>query len=145
MKYIIYIALLISFTLLSACSSDDCESTRARTTGLEALSCGDRAYDLSINTESDFELIRSQDDYARLVTGICNPTIDWTQYDLIIGNAPITHELVRIDSYVYRDCTNNVINLDVTIVLNTVEVDKTISWSALIPKLSDQESIYVHL
>jgi len=67
------------------CGGDDsCDSGPLNIIDMESLGCTNSVNLMKVRTGAEFELIRDQTNYDRLVSGPCAPPIDWEVYDLII-------------------------------------------------------------
>ena len=82
MKALILITLI---ALLCSCSTEDCNSARETVLCLEDLGCFNAPYNVSVETLKEFELVRNQEDFDRMVFSNCEFQIDWTTNDLVIG------------------------------------------------------------
>lgn len=61
------------------------------TTSLEIeYDCTNTKYDLDLEITDDFIVTKEQTDYNSRVTGNCNPDIDFSTFDLIIGKQQLT-------------------------------------------------------
>lgn len=145
MKYALWV--LGALTLLLASCSDDetCTTGEVMTMNLEDLGCVNTPYQMTVSSSNEFELIRSQEHFDNFITGSCKPVIDWQQYDLIAGMRSLSHGIASIDKSLVMDCLNNRLVLRITFNLNATTEAPRLSFHALIPKLSGNETIFVEL
>jgi hypothetical protein len=129
---------------LTACNNDDaeCEQLPIETTSLEALyGCSDTPFGISIPLENDFIILSEQQWYDSLVTGFCQPEIDFENYDLIIGRQQLTKGLEDI-SYTYvRACPTLRYELRVKFTLDDQTVSPTVTYHVLVPKIMENEAV----
>ena len=120
-----------------------CEDTLIPTTSLEeAYDCQYTWYemqvDLPANSNDNFVIISSQTDFDALVSGDCKPTIDFSTYDLIIGNY-VSNTPARIDYTFSYDCATKGYLLDVNHLLTGTTDVVGITFHRLIPKRAPVE------
>lgn len=137
-----FIIFSLIFLQLS-CSEDPCDGGRQNVQCFEDLGCLDAAVNISLESTNEFELIRDQTTFDRIVSGDCNIQIDWTINDLVIGAEPLPNGLAKIDKSILMDCVDNQLNLDIFITLNETAIAPIITWQAVIPKLKDNETLFV--
>ena len=80
MKAIFIFTLLILF--ISCSENDDCEEIQLT---VNHFDCENTKYSLDIDIVNDYTIIRSQVTYDTKVSGDCHPSMDFSQYDLLIG------------------------------------------------------------
>ncbi len=142
-KAFCYVLILLISWCITSCSEDACDGGRQDIQCFEDLGCINAALSVSLESTKEFELIRDQETFATIVTSPCDIDIDWLNYDLIIGNEPLPNGLAKIDKSILMDCINNQLNLDIFITLNETAIAPIVTWQALIPKLRDNETLFV--
>lgn len=148
MKLIKHLTILITYSLLLSCNSDDdCGSPNwTIPANLETeYNCTNTKYQMDINLTDDYLIIRSQLEFDNLVTGTCMPNIDFSTYDLVIGKKVLTSGNTSINyNYMKHPCNNNKF-LEVTFTQNATTEAPNITYHALIPKLEINETINLTL
>jgi hypothetical protein len=135
--------LSILLFLFFGCSKEDCNAQIEDATCLEEMGCSNAVYQLSVESTKEFELVRTQEDYNLLVKGACMASIDWTQFDLVIGMKGLTNGVSTINKTTRLDCATKQRILYVEIVTNETLIAPIITWNALLPKLQDTETLFV--
>jgi hypothetical protein len=134
---------LISLLLIAGCAKEECDDAQYDAMCLETMGCPNSLYQLQLESINDFELIQSQEDFNTMINGTCMPEIDWVNFDLVVGTARLTNGVGGITKTYSMDCNTNQLKLNVTIQLNLTDIAPTIMWNSLIPKLKDNESLFV--
>jgi len=144
MKYICIIPVLL--ICMSSCKKNDCKEELRSAKHFETeFGCVNTKYDLSIDLTNNVTVIRTKDDYDTKVTGTCHPEVDFTQYDLVIGNQATAY---RNDTILYDfriACPENQLTLSVEIIQSDVNVADEVVFHAMIPKLGDEELLYINV
>lgn len=130
-------------SLLSSCDKEaDCQEQQSLpvTTLKQEYGCTDTRYGLAIDLSDDYTIIRSQSGFDNLVTSnSCNPKIDFTKYDLLIGKRRLSNGNVSIDYALTRVCPSNKLRLKATFHQNISAEAPNITYHALIPKLKGEK------
>jgi hypothetical protein len=138
--------LALLFTSCATCEGDKepCADTALPTTSLEKeYGCTDSRRQLSINLDQTYTIIRNQADFDKLVTGSCHPQIDFTKYDLVIGNKGSASGSSSI-AYTYaRECQTGQLKLQVKFTQGMTNDAPILTYHALVPKLAPQETVQV--
>jgi hypothetical protein len=144
MKYLIIIPVLL--ICMSSCNKNDCKEELRSAKHFESeFGCVNTKYDLSIDLINSVAVIRNKDDYDTRVSGTCHPEIDFTAYDLVIGKQTTTY---RNDTILYDfriACPEDQLSLSVDIIQSDVNVADAVVFHALIPKLGDEEPLYINV
>lgn len=129
---------------MSSCKKNDCKEELRSVKHFESeFGCVNTKYDLSIDLYNSFAVIRNKDDYDTKVSGTCHPEIDFTAYDLVIGKQTTTYKNDTI-LYDFRiACPEDQLSLSVNIIQSDVNVADAVVFHALIPKLGDEEPLYI--
>ncbi len=135
----------VAFLVLSCGEDNACMTGEVSIKNLEDLGCFNTPFQMTVSTDKEFELIRSQEDFDLRIGGSCSPEVDWTSYDLVAGMKGLTNGLASINKSLVMDCHNNRLVLRITFNLNATTIAPIVSFHALIPKLRADESIFVEL
>ena len=107
--------------------------------------CENTKHTLLIDTVNACVVIRSKESYDELVSGICHPEINFSLYDLIIGKQSTGNWNDTI-LYDYRKtCPENNLTLTIEIVQSDLTLADNVVYHALIPKLGDEETLYLNI
>lgn len=133
---------------ISSCNNDDetgnCDGSPREFTNLEVeYGCSNTQNAMSIGIENDFTIISTQFWFDSLVTGFCNPVIDFDTYDLIIGRQTLNSGVEGINYSYRRACPTRRYELRVTFTLNNATVAPTLTYHILVPKIGDDEAVDV--
>jgi hypothetical protein len=143
------IKLFISLLLLAiiACSDDNnCANINLNATSLETeYECLDTRYQIDINLSNDYTIIRNQTDFDNLVSGSCEPTIDFSKYDLVIGKKGLLNGNSSIDYQLVENCKTNNLLLQVTFFQNETTEAPNLTYHSLIPNLVDEQTVDVKI
>ena len=108
MKNIILLFASISLFLLGSCDKDaECQEQKEipLTSLEEEYGCTNTRYGLDVELVDDYTIIRSQAGFGNIVsTSNCNPAIDFSKYDLLIGKRRLANGNSSIDYALARVC-----------------------------------------
>ncbi|MFT7072568.1 hypothetical protein [Patiriisocius sp. Uisw_017] len=142
----------LSFLLLGFCygcgSSDDpgCVTLPVNAKSLEnRYGCENTKNLLEIDTSEIFVIISTQQQFENLVSGPCMPQIDFTTYDLIIGEQVLSSGNNTITYEETQDCTTNILEVTVTFNQNESAEAPTLTFHLLVPKLSNPNTTTVDI
>ena len=144
-KFILFALLFVLFT---ACNDDDtpCSDTIVTTANLETeYGCTETKYQMEIDLTDNFTVITNQTDFNALVTGSCQPNIDFANYDLVIGKKGLLSGNTSINYELIKDCETNNLTLTVIFVQNATSEAPNLTYHALIPKLTSGQSVMVEI
>ncbi len=128
----------------SGCSDDgDCTSGTVDSMDLQEFGCTNPAFTINVMTLNEFELIRSQEDFDLHIVAKCQPDINWIENDLIAGMIQLPNGLASIDKDLIKNCSSNELTLQVNVKTNSSQVAPVVSFNAIIPKLKDEEALFV--
>lgn len=143
-KILIPVLLSCLFIGFSACSDDE---ENCGTTAVESLenlyNCENTANNMEVTFNSDFEIIRTQGSFDSLILGNCKPVIDFSIYDVIVGEETLSSGVERIDYEYNAPCNSLDGLLTVTFISNATSVAPTLTFHAIIPKLGSTETVTV--
>ena len=108
--------------------------------------CENTLYQLNITLSDTFTIIRSQESYEQQVTywqGNCDPDIDFSVFDLVIGHQSGGNLVYKIEYELIRVCQTKKLRLTVRILWGDATQPSFPTYHALIPKLRDEEDIEV--
>lgn len=137
------LVLFLLFESMSCDKKDECKSTVVIVKSLETeYGCVNTRYGLQIDLTENYTIIRSQQDFENKVSGNCIPIIDFASYDLVIGKKGLNRGNSSIDYKLTRDCAN-ILKLQVTFNQSLTLDTPIVTYHALIPKLGDEETVFV--
>ncbi len=131
-----------------SCNNDDngCADTTMNITSLEEeYGCTNTKYQMDINLSDDFIIIDNQADFTAMVTGSCQPPIDFATYDLVIGKKGLTSGNSSIEYELIQNCNTGNQNLIVTFIQNETAEAPDLTYHALIPKMGDNQELDVEI
>jgi len=137
---------IIAFLLciLSCSKKDNCKEELLTIKHFETENgCINTRFSLQIDLNNECTIIRSKDTYDSKVTGICHPSIDFTIYDLVIGKQSTGNFNDTILYDLSRTCPEKSLTLTVDVIQSDLTQPSTVTYHALIPKLSDEENLNV--
>jgi hypothetical protein len=147
MKLKIFLLTMVVF-FTAACKSDDdgCTSQTITTTSLEAeYGCVNTKNQMDIALNDDFVVITTQSGFDSQVTGTCQPEIDFTMFDLVIGKKALTSGNTSITYELVKNCALEELTLTVTFNQNSTTEAPNLTYHRLIPKLTAGETISVDI
>jgi hypothetical protein len=135
---------IILLSILTSCSKNDCNEKILFAKYLESdYECVNTKYSLVIDLQDSAKIIRSKEAYDAEVSGPCHPDIDFSKYDLVIGEQSSGNENDTI-IYDYRlTCPNNELTLTVDIIQSVATRPDNVVYHAIIPKLGDEEIFHI--
>ena len=141
-KKFVLIGILLCFLYACIDEKEKCVDELLSTKHFETeFGCIQTRYNLFIDLHNTCTIIRSKATYDELVSGICHPEIDFSNYDLVIGKQA-TGNLNDTVYYDYRRvCPDMDLTLTIDVVTSAATQPSNITYHALIPKLGDEESI----
>lgn len=143
MRILIY---LVLFAALASCGSEeDCNGNTQDVLCLDDFGCPNAAFLVSVESQQEFQLIRNQEDFEVMVFTNCDIQVDWDVYDLVIGSVGLTSGLTDIQKSMTKNCAANQNLLDININTTLTTFAGVITWQAVIPKLDDDESLFVDI
>ncbi|MBG8556001.1 hypothetical protein [Hymenobacter guriensis] len=152
MKHIFTLTLsaLTSLALHSCipCDGDmePCANTPIPVTSLEKeYGCTNTPRQLSVALSQTYTIIRSQAEFEQQVTGECRPQIDFTKYDLVIGNQGSTSGSSTITYSYQRECETGQLQLSVLFTPGMTNDAPILTYHALVPKLAPTETVSVRV
>lgn len=132
--------------MIQSCNNDDCENSILTVTDLETeYGCENTKYQMDIDLSDDFTIIRSQSDFDNLVTGSCQPTINFSIYDLVIGKKGLSNGNTSINYQLTEDCNTGNLKLHVTFNQNETTEAPNLTYHALLPKMGDEQKLNVEI
>jgi len=136
--------IFMAFALISAgltsCKNDPEELNY---TSLEAeYGCDDTRF-MPVDISETYTVLHTQADFDSLASGPCNPAIDFSAYDLVIGSKQLAGGNDSIEYHLYR--TDEGQELQVTFHQNPALISPIITYHALVPKLGDEETVSVEI
>lgn len=144
----VYISMLILVSMIiitsTGCSDNaDCSSGEIAVMDLEDFGCTNPAFTVTVMTLNEFELIRNQEDFDLHIAAKCQPNIDWVEHDLIAGMIELPNGFTSIEKTLIRNCSANELTLQINVKTNLTQVAPVVSFNAIIPKLRDEEALFV--
>lgn len=132
---------------ITACEGDDgCDDALIPTTSLEELyGCSNTESEMEIDILNDFTIISDQATFESMVSGFCQPEIDFVTYDLIIGRQQLSKNLLGIDYFYRQACPSKRFELRVVLRLGSEEVTPVVTYHVLLPKIASDEAVDLRL
>ncbi len=129
---------------LQACSDGiDCLPGPVEIDDLESQNCAHTRYLVLTPDDKEFELVRDQNQFEKVVNTPCDIRIDWIKHDLIVGKFFSEFRIESIEKELLKSCQNNRLTLEFKFISTNESDPKWIMFSAIIPKLDDTQSLYV--
>lgn len=145
MKKQILLFAVLSILFIS-CHNNDCLDFEIETTSLESLyGCTNTKFEMEIDLDNAYVIITNQSDFEALVTGSCQPEIDFSTYDLVIGKKELSNGNNSIAYKLIEDCETGNQILSVTFNQNDTTVAPNLTYHALIPKLANTQKLSVEI
>ena len=143
MKYrILFISILFIGLLSCNNDDDDCIDITINITSLESeYGCTNTKYQMDIDLSDNYMIIRNQQDFTEFISGDCQPTIDFSTYDLVIGKKGLTSGNDSIGYELIENCKTGYLNLKVTFFQNIATVAPNLTYHALIPKMESEQEL----
>ncbi|RSK42199.1 hypothetical protein [Hymenobacter perfusus] len=136
------------FTGCTTCGGDvePCVSAPISITSLEKeYGCTNTPRQLSVNLPQTYTVIRSQAEFDQQVTGDCHPQVDFTKYDLVIGNKGSSSGSSTITYAYQRECETGQSFLKVIFQAGMTNDAPILTYHALVPKLAPAETVRVEV
>ena len=148
MKTLNLFTIKTTIILLFCCSPNDQEpcDTMLDVKSLESeYGCENTIYSIDITLKDTFTIIRSQESFEQQVIdrANCNPEIDFSVFDLVIGKQFGETLVYKIEYELVRECQTKELKLTVKIFWGDATQPSNPTYHALIPKLIDEEEIEV--
>ena len=138
------LAMLFASCVTCEGDKEHCADGLLPTTSLEKeYGCTDTRKQLSVNLDQAYIIIRNQADFDKQVTGSCHPQIDFTKYDLVIGNKGTASGSSSIAYTYMRECETGQLKLRVKFTQGMTNDAPILTYHALVPKLDPQETVQV--
>jgi len=126
--------------------NNNCENKKKSITNLESeYGCVNTKGQMQIDLLNDFTIIKTQIIFDSLVSGNCNPNIDFNTYDLLIGKKGLANGNDTIYYELTENCETENLNLKVNFINNMTMIAPNITYHSLIPKLKSGQSIDVEI
>ena len=143
---ILYFSILFLGIISCKNNDEDCTNTIRNTTSLESeYGCSNTKHQMEIELADTYKIIRTQADFTEFVSGSCQPTIDFSIYDLVIGKKALSHGNSSIDYKLIENCETGNNTLSVTFNQNETLNTPNITYHALIPKLKNNQELNVEI
>jgi len=140
-RFFLGIFLLI---ILSGCGNDKCKENVLTTKHFETeFDCVDTRNNLNIDLTDNCTVIRTKQSYDEEVSGTCHPDVNFSIFDLAIGKQATARQVDTIYYDLKIKCPENELTLTVDIIQSAVAVPDNVVYHAMIPKLGDEEAMYV--
>jgi len=144
MKIKYFTLVMILFVFISCNDDDECSDSDITITSLEnEYGCIETKYQMEIELINDYTIIKNQSDFDSLVTGSCQPTIDFDMYDLAIGKKGLLSGNDTIAYDLEEDCESGDQTLTVTFNQNPTAQAPDLTYHALIPKLGNGQELTI--
>jgi len=107
--------------------------------------CERTTRDMEIDLSEEFIVIKDQATFDSLVSVYCDPLIDFSTHDFLIGKKGLTKGLATIDYQLTDKCDQLNHDLKVSIGLAVTDEAPNITYHCLVPKLKDDQSVNVEV
>ena len=132
------LVLLLSLLLLASCAKEDCIDLLLATSSLESeYGCVNTKYQMSIDLNNTYTIIRNQSDFDEKVSGSCTVNIDFKKYDLVIGKHGLSNGNAKIEYEFNQICDVYVPQLSVVFFQDLTDVAPNLTYHVLVGKLPD--------
>ncbi len=139
------LVILVAFTF-NACSSDDDNSCTNQNLEISDLEANCLELNEGILGEGEnYIVISSQEEFEEFVSDDCDLDIDFTSYDLVIGQETLTNGLESTDYELIQNCETDNLTLNVTFNTNVAAEAPLVTYYILIPKLSEGQEVDVQI
>lgn len=118
------ISVLVLLLLFFSCNKEEClvnTDISELTKTMEELGYYSAVSEMRLNTGKQYSIINNQTDYDEFVEGDCHPTIDFDQYQLLIGYFFSEREVSSFDYEFYMSVEPNFYKLKLTPKYSIVE------------------------
>ncbi len=136
------------FSLIISCKKANTETCNSGPVPYKSLKseygCSNNSYATNINGVT-FVIIRNQTDFNNTVIGSCKPNVDFSTYDLVIGQKQLTSGCREIIYDLSKDCQSNTVTVNVTMKTNFTTEAPQIFYNCLLPKLQPNENVTVNV
>lgn len=128
------ILILPIFLMAHMCTETDCEALLAPLTDLEQqYGCSDTKVLMDIDLQDDWMLIDNQAEYDNLVSGTCQPEINFDYFTLLIGKKNLISGNDRIEYDQTYHCNNGILTITFTFIQNETDEAPNLTYHVLIP------------
>lgn len=146
MKKLIKCMIILSIAFASQSCDKECEDKIVEITSLEnEYGCTDTQYQTQISLYEQFIILSNQEDFEAQAEGPCQPEIDFTLYDLVLGKKGLTSGYDSIEYELIEKCESGDQELTVTFTLNATMIAPVVTFHALIPKLEIGQTLTVNV
>ena len=112
--------------------------------GLEQIySCTNTLYALRTAFADSFRVVRNQAAFDSLLSGGCNPAVDFGQYDLLIGPRQLISGIDSVSYSLQHNCPESRYEVSVRFHGNASLMAPRVTWHLLLPKLKSGETVQV--
>ncbi|AVR44250.1 hypothetical protein C7S20_02665 [Christiangramia fulva] len=137
------IAISLSFLILACSEGENCTNRELNITSLENEYGCTNTKNSDIEISEGYKIIRNQTEFEALNFGNCDPEIDFSKYDLIIGKYQLTTGNNSIDYDLVENCQTKNLILKIAFNQNETAEAPNVTYHALIPKLEIGQSISI--
>lgn len=138
----------VIFSLIISCRKADTETCTSGTVLHKSLQseygCSNNSYAANINGNT-FIIIRNQADFNAMVVGSCKPNVDFSAYDLVIGQKQLTSGWAGTIYDLSKDCQTKTVTLNVTMKTGATADAPKVFYNCLLPKLQPNENVTVNV
>lgn len=148
MKLRILIISILILGIFSCDNDDNCSDNDINITSLESeYGCTNTKYqmDIGLSESENYIIISNQSDFTDLVIGSCQPAIDFSVYDLVIGKQGLANGNSSIDYKLVKSCDTDNLKLTVTFNQNDTMIAPNLTYHALIPKINEEQELSVEI
>ncbi|MCU0376576.1 MAG: hypothetical protein MUF24_14815 [Chitinophagaceae bacterium] len=105
--------------------------------------CTNTLFALQTAFSDSFRVVRSQAAFDSLLSGACSPAVNFSQYDLIVGQRQLISGIDSVSYTLLHNCPESRYEVSVQFHKNLSLMAPRVTWHLLLPKLKAGEVVQV--